>query len=308
MKVLMLPHISQFGSEESGIRRVVENYFKYLPQFGVELVAPDTDSYDLKAVHAGMSGGDACVAHLHGIYFTADYPNSSHWEWKANANVIDALRHAKEVTVPSEWVAHNIARDMRFKPHVIPHGIDWQDWQHNHDNEGFVLWTKNRVGDVCDPLPMNALAENFPSVRFVSTFGTNTPNVTVLDGIVPHHEMKILVQKAGVYLSTTKETFGLGVLEALAAGTPVLGWDYGGNSVLVEHGKTGYLAQPENYEDLAQGLDYCFKHRKALGANSREMAKNWTWEKACSIVYGVYKLAMKSDNRPMRIEASLYEE
>ena len=83
MKVLMLPHLSQRGKEESGIIRVIENYFKYLPQFGVGLVNPDVGEYDIKAVHAGMTGGDCEVALLHGLYWTSDFATSTTWEYQA---------------------------------------------------------------------------------------------------------------------------------------------------------------------------------------------------------------------------------
>jgi glycosyltransferase involved in cell wall biosynthesis len=42
-------------------------------------------------------------------------------------------------------------------------------------------------------------------------------------------------RNAGVYLSTAKETFGIGILEALACGVPVLGYAHGGILDLVQH-------------------------------------------------------------------------
>jgi glycosyltransferase involved in cell wall biosynthesis len=106
------------------------------------------------------------------------------------------------------------------------------------------------------------------------------------------------VQRAGVYMSSTKETFGLGVLEAMAAGVPVLGWNHGGNAVLVKHGVNGYLAQPGNIDDLANGLAYCLKHRKTLGDNGREMAKAWTWEAACQELVKVFNYALEVGKQP----------
>ena len=98
----MLPHLTRFGQGEGGVRRVVEAYNQYLPEFGIELVPPDTFSYDLLAVHAGVAAG-ADVAHNHGLYWTADLPLGD-YEWSANVAVINSLREAKQITVPSEWV------------------------------------------------------------------------------------------------------------------------------------------------------------------------------------------------------------
>ena len=156
MKVLMLPQMRHFRSEESGIKRVVEAYHKYGPQFGIEYV-DEGEPYDLKVSHAGTNTENIDVAHLHGLYWSADV-SCSKWEWKANANVIEAARQAKIITVPSEWVAETIRRDMRRQPVVIGHGVDWDEWQHDRPMGGYILYNKNRQGDVCDASPVLRLA------------------------------------------------------------------------------------------------------------------------------------------------------
>jgi len=291
----MLPSLSDFGDpgSESGIRRVVEAYAKHLPQFGVELVEKG-QSYDVMAIHAGCyelyAPNERLVAISHGLYWSGDYDAPS-WEHKTNARVIRSVRYAREVTVPSLWVAEAFQRDMHFTPRIIPHGIDWQDWQHDFQPGDYVLWNKNRDKDVCSTDPLFSLASLFPNWPFVSTMPVDLPNVQVT-GTIPHAQMKEVVQRANVYLSTTKETFGIGVLEAMASGVPVLGFRYGGNVDLVEHGVSGYLAEPGNIEDLAEGLSYCLQHRDTLSQNAREAAKAWAWESACEKLAGVFELAM----------------
>jgi len=293
MRVLMLPTLRHFRSEESGIKRVVENYVKYGPQYGIEYVE-EGEIYDLKVSHAGTNTENIDVAHLHGLYWTADY-NASSWEWKANANVIDAARQSRVVTVPSEWVAETIRRDMRRNPVVLPHGIDSAEWEHDRPLGGYVLWNKNRSGvDITSPDAVGILAGVYPGVRFVTTFAPqrNRRNIDAI-GVIPHDQMKLLVQGAGVYLSTVKETFGIGTLEAMAAGVPVLGYAHGGNLELVQHTVNGYLAEPGNEEDLIEGLAYCLKYRDTLGKNGQEIAKQFTWEAVMEKVAGVYEAALK---------------
>lgn len=287
----MLPELRHFQKEESGIKRVVEAYQKYLPDFGIEVVE-EGQPYDLKVAHAGTNTENIDVCHAHGLYWTADMQCSA-WEWKSNRNVIDAMRQARVITVPSEWVAETIRRDMRRNPTVIGHGIDWEDWQHESPNEGYCLWNKNRSGqDVCDPTPLEDLSAAFSYLPFVTTFAPKRRRQNIVEiGVVPHEQMKSLVQGAAVYLSTAKETFGIGVLEAMASGVPVLGYAHGGNVALVEHGINGYLAEPGNMEDLMEGLDYCLKYRDTLGANGREMARLYTWERAVEKVARVYEQA-----------------
>ena len=293
MRVLMLPHLKHFRSEESGIKRVVEAYFRYLPDYGIDLVDEGMD-YDLLAVHAGTHQG-CDVAHCHGLYWTADYP-ATQWEWGVNSGVIDNLRTSKAMTVPSSWVAESVQRDMHRSPLVVPHGIDWEDWAyHDIEDNGYLLWNKNRMSDVCDPRPAIQLAARMPNLTVVTTYtppGPKLPNVTET-GLLQHNQMKQLIQGAGVYLATVKETFGIGILEAMAAGVPVLGYAYGGIMDLVEHGVNGYLAQPGNIDDLEQGLHYCLAHGKVLGANGREMARAWTWPAAVEKVADLYRDTMQ---------------
>lgn len=306
LKVLMLPHMKHFRTEESGIKRVVEAYHRHLPAFGIELVDPDATTYDVKVAHAGMAGTDCTVSMLHGLYWTGDY-DAAAWEWKANESVIASIRGAREVVVPSEWVAETLRRDMHLNPHVIGHGIDWREWQHKEESRGYVLWNKNRAADVCSPVPMAQLARRAPSVTFVSTFGTpDAPDNVQVCGLLPHREMKLAVQRAAVYLSTTKETFGIGVLEAMAAGVPVLGFRHGGNVDLIEHGVNGYLARPGDMDDLAAGLDYCLKHRAVLGRNGQTLAQRWTWEKVAEEVAQVFRLAAESEPATVSVVIPVY--
>jgi glycosyltransferase involved in cell wall biosynthesis len=288
----MLPSLVHLRTEESGIKRVVEAYTQFLPDFGIELVYENQPS-DLRAVHAGIAK-ETDIAICHGLYWSADYPAIG-WELKANRDVVNSLRQARAITVPSSWVGEAIRRDMRRVPHVIPHGIDWDAWQHTIPEQGYILWNKNRREDVCDPSYMYELALQFREAHFVSTFlprGKDAlPNISEIS-VIPHDQMVPLVQGASVYLSTTKETFGIGILEAMAAGVPVLGFKQGGIVDLVQHGVNGYLAEPNNIMDLAEGLRYCVRHRKTLGANGRELAKDWTWPAACEKLAKVFELAM----------------
>ena len=48
------------------------------------------------------------------------------------------------------------------------------------------------------------------------------------------------------------EPFGRVVIEAMACGRPVIGTRDGGIPEIIEHGKTGYLVEPGNYQGFAE--------------------------------------------------------
>ena len=45
-------------------------------------------------------------------------------------------------------------------------------------------------------------------------------------------------------------------MESLACGTPVVGFDIGGNGDMIEHQKNGYLAKSFEIDDLANGIEW----------------------------------------------------
>lgn len=297
MRVRMTPHLDDVKYGESGIHQVVKKYFQHLPKYGIELVGRKDDSFDILAVHAGtathFTNDINVVAHCHGLYFTGDYSALS-WEWAANEAVIESLRRADGITVPSEWVADVLRRDMRINPVVVPHGVDWDEWQHDRPHDDYILaYAKNRVMDVCNPAFITELARRFPNKLFLCTFAPkdSPDNVRIL-GLIPHEKMKEVIQRAAVVISPIRETFGILTIESLASGTPVLGYNYGGNRDLIQHGVNGYLARPFDIEDLSTGLNYCLEYRDVLGRNANETAKQYTWDIACQKLAHVYESTM----------------
>lgn len=282
----------------NSINQIVYRLSALLPPLGVNFVNEHTDA-GLFACHAGIGDGHrADIAHISGLYPTYHFPDHD-WHWAANEHVIENVRRAKVVTVPSQWVSDIFARDMHLETELIPWGIDTNEWQPPADNPAtpYVLWNKTRVDGICDPAPMNALAKRVQTMQFVSTFGTEDHNVRIT-GRMPYPAMGTLVQHASVYLATTLETFGIGTLEASACGIPVLGYKWGGTSDLVIHGVTGYLVQPGDIEGLVQGLEYCLTHRKVLGANGRELAKMYPWEQTAAMLADLYKRTYEDNHRP----------
>lgn len=282
MKVCILPRFSGEDQGDGGIRRVVEQQVRWLPEYGIEVVEHQ-DEADVVASHAMyISHHPRVVHHNHGLYWVDDPVDKQTINWplwaiKANKIITRAMITAQAVTAPSEWVANAIRRGTLIDPVVVHHGVNLDEWEPGVSG-GYVLWNKNRTDPICTPAPLNRLAALVPKQQFVSTFGDPAPNVRLV-GKQPYERMKELVRRAGVYLATTRETGGVGTLEAMAAGVPVLGYDFGGTSDFVTHLETGYLVEPGDEAGLVEGLAYCLAHRERLGAAGRERVRSdFQWQ------------------------------
>lgn len=74
-------------------------------------------------------------------------------------------------------------------------------------------------------------------------------------GLVKDSDLGKLYKNAMVYLYTApQEDFGMGVIEAMGQGIPVVAWDSGGPGKTVVDGKTGYLVKSDDIESFTQGL------------------------------------------------------
>ena len=69
-----------------------------------------------------------------------------------------------------------------------------------------------------------------------------------------------------------QENLSNAIMESLACATPVVGFDIGGNSDMIEHKKTGYLAEPFSTDDLADGIEWLLhvENYDKLCQNARE--------------------------------------
>ncbi len=65
-----------------------------------------------------------------------------------------------------------------------------------------------------------------------------------------------------IVVPSRKESFGQMASEALASGTPVVAFDATGLQDIVEHKKTGYLAEPYDPKALAEGIMWVLEENK----------------------------------------------
>ncbi|MBD3268504.1 glycosyltransferase [bacterium] len=295
----------------SGIQRVVEELGARLPDRGWAFV-DDPKAADVVASHA-CSLAHPDVLHCHGLYPTGEMNNAPQWTWEVNAKILRAVRSAVNVTVPSPWVAELFQRDMGFTPEIIRHGIDLSAFNPSplETRSTSVLWNKNRPVDVCDPAPVNELATRLPRVHFVTTFGDRSKDNVEVTGTLSHERMMHVLSHAGVYLSSTRETYGIGVLEALALGVPVVSWNWGHVPNLIEHRKTGFIVEPYDYNGTVEAIQYCLENLEELSPNCQASVKQYDWPSVIDHYDAVYRSVLREPSGPevsIVIPAYNYEE
>jgi len=87
------------------------------------------------------------------------------------------------------------------------------------------------------------------------------------------------------------------VMEALSCGTPVIAFNVGGLSDMVEHKTNGYLAHPESVDDLTDGIIWLLKDTDRLlqlSKNARDkVLNNFTYEIVAKKYIDFYKTVLK---------------
>ena len=83
-------------------------------------------------------------------------------------------------------------------------------------------------------------------------------------------ELVEIYNMADVFVApSNQENYSNAVLEAQACGVPVVAFDIGGMSDMIQHLENGYLANYQDIEDLAQGIVFCASNKEKLGYYAR---------------------------------------
>jgi glycosyltransferase involved in cell wall biosynthesis len=139
------------------------------------------------------------------------------------------------------------------------------------------------IGAVSDPRKgFKELAEALTHLDADNTelvvFGSSQPKTSqgfkqkahYLGQLYDDVSLRVLYSAADVMIvPSLQENLSNAIMESLACGTPVVGFAIGGNSDLIVHQITGYLAKPYNVTDLAQGIEWVMN-----ASNCREISQS----------------------------------
>ncbi|TMH56355.1 MAG: glycosyltransferase family 4 protein, partial [Betaproteobacteria bacterium] len=106
-------------------------------------------------------------------------------------------------------------------------------------------------------------------------------------GAISETELLTLYEGAAVYVyPAPEEDFGMGVIESMSKGVPVVAWNQAGPTVTVGPG-TGNLAEPLDVDDYAAGIAKLLDDRsenQATGQRAFEWARRFDWERHIDIL------------------------
>jgi glycosyltransferase involved in cell wall biosynthesis len=101
-------------------------------------------------------------------------------------------------------------------------------------------------------------------------------------GRVPPEEVPLLLANSDVHVTaSTKETRGLTILEAFAAGIPVLAPNAGGVTENIRDGWNGFLFEPDDRRDFGQKLLQLVQNsdlRQEMGRNAKSCVAQYSWD------------------------------
>lgn len=106
-------------------------------------------------------------------------------------------------------------------------------------------------------------------------------------GAITEDELQDLYAHAAVYVyPAPEEDFGMGVIESMAKGVPVVAWNQAGPTVTVASG-TGHLAEPLDVDDYASGitrlLDDAAENQRT-GERAFAWARRFDWERHLDVL------------------------
>lgn len=116
-------------------------------------------------------------------------------------------------------------------------------------------------------------------------------------GPVPDTELPRYYKTAHLFCapSTGFESFGMVLLEAMAAGVPIVASDIAGYRTVLSHQEQGLLVKPGKEDELAQAIVHLLQspeERRRMGEAGRKKAQLYTWDKIAKQVLEYYEVLL----------------
>jgi phosphatidylinositol alpha-mannosyltransferase len=217
-----------------------------------------------------------------------------------------AARHFVDRFFPGDYKVISNGVDIGRYQRAVP-VARWQDGTPNilfvgrlEDRKGLPHLLKafrlvRKGGAECRLLIVGSGPQEREARRYVMTRGLQ--NVEFL-GRVSDDEKAQLFKTADVFVSpaTGRESFGIVLLEAMAAGTPIVCSDIHGYKGVVQRGTQAILVPPRDAKALAGGISELLADpelRARMGAAGLARAEQFSWERVTAKVEEYYGFVIR---------------
>lgn len=128
----------------------------------------------------------------------------------------------------------------------------------------------------------------------------------VFTGFLPAEDLPRYYQSCDIYCapSTGGESFGVVLLEAMAAGKPVLASRIQGYAGVLTHGREGFLTEPKNPASIANGIIRLLSDRELRARMSeagRRTARLYDWPIVAGRVLAYYEKVIARTRVPVEV-------
>ncbi len=217
----------------------------------------------------------------------------------------------------SEAAATFVGARFRDGIRVIPNGCDIDLFARGWAREGLppgrrMLWVGRLDEQKGFPVAVRAfasLAVEFPDLTFlvvgegrdrtaVSSLPPGARRRVMLAGSVPHRDLPGYVAGADVFVGPAlgQESFGIVLVEAMAAGVPVVASDIPGYREVVRKDLDGLLVPPGDPVALAAGVRRVLSDPALTGRlvdAGKARAERYRWDVVLEEIEGAYREALK---------------
>ena len=172
--------------------------------------------------------------------------------------------------------------------------------------EAFALLIEQLVADghpLADRITLRLVGDGAQTSALRSLSGKlGLADLVTFVGAVPHAEVPAELAKLDIYVALSRqESFGVAVLEAGAAGRPVVVSDASGLAEVVRDGITGIVVPREDPAAAARALFDLVtdpSKRMVLGAAARQhVRENYAWERCVEKMLSVYEGTILTSNK-----------
>lgn len=236
----------------------------------------------------------------------------------------DANRVARFVTAISEFTKKRylemFGENLKHKTKVIMGGVNISNYKSNYKNiqkidkkfdlkdKKVVLFTGRLTANKGVKYLVKA-AKNIKGTVLIVGGGSEKENLekliksegiknVIIAGYLSPEKSDIFhafYERADVYVSPSvwDEPLGLTILEAMAAGTPVVATKKGGMLSVIKDGENGFFVRARNSKEIAEKVNMLLENdelREKVAKNAKEtVVNNFTWEKIASQFEEIYK-------------------